>query len=288
LFVLMAPLLQDLFVTADLLEVQTADRSGWLPSREPNAHEDTVEVQTIYSQLLEVEASSMISELSQDALFRLLPPSIRGCVRAYSVCRKWLISKIVCLKLGNRLRQERMDLLLRAIQLARMRSIAGAASINETLSDRPCIRSFAEAVLTAAVVSVESRMYARAWYSVALARGAPACDSLAALVALPSPVAQTTPRSGTDLTIDVGWILERMLELISIPDVVDSQSPEGQPLVNFDKRRYRNPLSQIPSFFLTPYRRRQQSHLYPGHFSCDIFRKSTNRQSKGPRAVEQF
>jgi len=64
---------QDLFVTADLLEVQMADRTGWFLPREPISTTEDIEIQTMYSHILEVEPSPMISELSQEAIYRLLP-----------------------------------------------------------------------------------------------------------------------------------------------------------------------------------------------------------------------
>jgi hypothetical protein len=69
---------------------------------------------------------------------------------------------------------------------------------------------------------------------VALGRGS-ACDSLSSL--LLRPYVQSTS-SGDSLTVDMGWLLERMLEIIATPDVIEASAEEGQNLVNFDKRRY--------------------------------------------------
>ncbi|KAG6334782.1 hypothetical protein ID866_4315 [Astraeus odoratus] len=91
---------EDLFTTADLLEVQSADRTGWFSSRDPGVTEE-VDIQTMYSHLMDVEPSTMISELSQDSIYRLLPPGIRSCIRAYNIIRKWLICKLVAPKLGR-------------------------------------------------------------------------------------------------------------------------------------------------------------------------------------------
>jgi len=35
----------------------------------------------------------------------------------------------------------------------------------------------------------------------------------------------------------MGWLIERMLEVIASPDVLEASTQEGQNLVNFDKRR---------------------------------------------------
>ncbi|KAH7883403.1 hypothetical protein F5I97DRAFT_1814988 [Phlebopus sp. FC_14] len=223
---------EDLFITADLLEVQTADRTGWFPSREAGSTED-VDIQTMYSHLMEVEPSPMISELSQDSIYRLLPPSIRSCVRAYNILRKWLVSKLVAPKLGVRNRQARMNLCLQALEIARLRSLDVGSSVSGP-NERPCVRSFVEAVVTAAVVSPESRMHQRPWQNVANIRGVQ-CDSLSALLSRP-----TIPkkRYGDPLVVDVSWLLERILEIASVPNTVMISQEDSQCIVNLDKRRH--------------------------------------------------
>ncbi|CAL1711692.1 unnamed protein product [Somion occarium] len=223
---------EDLFITADILEVQSADRTGWFPTREPTSISDEVEIQCMHSYLHDVEPSAMISELGQDSLYRLLPPAARGCVRAFGILRKWLISKLVGPKINLRTRQARMELLLQAVEVCRLRSTEINSS-TQPLAERPCIRSFVEAVTTSAILSVESRMYHRAWQLVASARFT-SCDTVASLLC--RPVSKTVPTRGP-LTMDIGWLLEKMLEVISMPDVLDAASQDGLNLVNFDKRR---------------------------------------------------
>lgn len=223
---------EDLFTAADLLEVQSADRTGWFAARDPG-YTDDVDIQTLYSHLLDVEPSPMISELSQDSIYRLLPPSIRSCVRAYNILRKWLISKLVAPKLGIRQRQNRMDLCLRVLEIARLRSLdRGATSSGPT--DRPCVRSFVEAVVTAAILSPESRMHHRPWQNVANIRGVQ-CDSLTALLSR-----QTVPRKayGDAPVADLSWLLERILEIVSVPNTVSISQDNPQCIINLDKRRH--------------------------------------------------
>jgi hypothetical protein len=222
---------QDLFITADLLEVQSADRTGWFSTREVPSTDD-IDIQSMYSHMTDVQPSSLISELSQDTIYRLLPPSIRSCIRAFNILRKWTISKLVSPKLGIRLRQARMDLFLRAIEIARLRSMnAGSASLG--CGDRPCVRSFVEAVLTSAIVSSESRMHHRPWQNIANIRGVQ-CDSLVGLLSRP---AMPKKSYGDVLAVDVSWILERILELVSIPNVVMTSDESDQCIINLDKRR---------------------------------------------------
>lgn len=222
-------------MTADLLEVQSSDRTGWFSPREAPTFDEGVEVQSIYSHLLEVEPSSMISELSQDSIYRLLPPGIRSCVRAYGIIRKWIISKIVASRLGLRTRQARMELLLRVIEVSRLRN-TNTASTPLRLVDQPCVRSFVESVTTSAVISIESRMHYRAWQNIAASRGSQ-CDSLVSLLSRPSTQSISCHET---LTPDMGWVIERMLEIIATPDAVESGQSGTQDihnLVNFDKRR---------------------------------------------------
>ncbi|KAI0366782.1 hypothetical protein BV20DRAFT_971516 [Pilatotrama ljubarskyi] len=223
---------EDLFITADLFEVQSADRTGWFLSRDPSSIADEVEIQSMSSYILEVEPSPLISELTQDSLYRLLPPAVRSCIRAFGILRKWLISKLVALRIGIQARQQRMELMLRAIEVCRRRSVDGD-SADVPLAERPCIRSFVEAILTSAVLSVESRTYQRAWLGVAAARGT-GCDTLAAYLA--RPVISCTSSRGP-LTPDISWLMEKILEIISLPDVLESPSAEQVMLVNFEKRR---------------------------------------------------
>ncbi|KAH9851116.1 hypothetical protein C2E23DRAFT_886858 [Lenzites betulinus] len=223
---------EDLFVMADLFEVQSADRTGWFLMRDQSTLADEVEIQSMGSYILEVEPSTLISELTQDNLYRLLPPAVRSCVRAFGILRKWLISKLVALRIGIQARQERMELMLRAIEVCRRRNADGE-NTDLPFSERPCIRSFVEALLTSAVLSVESRSYQRAWLGVSVNRGS-GCDTLAAYLA--RPVVQASSSRGV-LAPDIGWLMEKTLEIISLPDVLESPSVEPIPLVNFEKRR---------------------------------------------------
>lgn len=184
----------------------------------------------MYTHIQEVEPSSLISEMTQDTLYKLLPQAIRSCIRTYAIIRKWLIAKLVTSKLGLRGRQMRMELLLRAIEVARLRNTEPNASHH---IEQPCVRSCVEAVITSAIISVESRMHHRPWQYIAYNRGC-TCESVVGLLA--TPLVQSTS-SRDCLTVDMGWLIERMLEVIASPDVLEASTQEVQNLVNFDKRR---------------------------------------------------
>lgn len=224
---------KDLFVTADLLEVQTADRTAWFTIHEPNSTSDDVDIQNLYSLITEVEPTSLIQEQSGETVYRHLPPPIRSLVRAHSILRKWVICCIVPPQIGLRRRQARLELLLKAIEVCRLRSFDSVPPPNIAVADQPTIRSFVEGVLTSALVSRESRSFGRAWQNVASGRGVNG-DNLGSLLA------RRTVESvdyNDRLTVDPAWLLERMLEVISLPDVIDSASEPPLSLVHYDKRR---------------------------------------------------
>ena len=232
---------QDLFATADLLEIQTVDRTGWFLPRDASTTNEDVEIQSIYSHLMEVTQTPLISELSQDRLYRLFPPSLRSCLRAHLVLRKWLVSKIVAPRIGSQARQGRMELFLKAVEVCRDRSDFDHSQ--HPSSDRRCIRTFTEFILTSAILSPESRIYSRAWNNVASARKT-SSDTLVAMLARPR---YQPSRNLPDLITDMGWTLERILEILSLPDVLTSPA-DGSGLVNFHKRRYER-LQQLNILF---------------------------------------
>ncbi|KAF7335641.1 Rho GTPase activating protein 22 [Mycena venus] len=94
---------EDLFVTSDLLEVQTADCMGCLLNFPPS--EENVEIQDMYSYLQDVEPSPLISELALESLYWSLPPGIRSCMRAHVILPKWTISSLVAPGFGLWARQ---------------------------------------------------------------------------------------------------------------------------------------------------------------------------------------
>ncbi|KAL5486267.1 BEM2 [Sanghuangporus weigelae] len=229
---------EDLYVTVDLLEVQTSDRTGWFLPREPSSGSEEVEIQSLYTFLMEVEPSSLIGEYSGDTLYRLLPPGVRSLLRAYCILRKWAICCLAAQQLGVKMRQARMEMFLRAIEVCRIRSVESqekGALTDVNPAQRPCVRSFVEAVLTSAVVSPEGRIFSRAWQGVANARG----TQVESLLSLLSARMAEPPVRKERLTVDPAWLLERMLEVITLSDVLDSPIDIETPLslVNFDKRR---------------------------------------------------
>jgi len=76
-------------------------------------------------------------------------------------------------------------------------------------------------------------MHQRPWQNIATIRGVQ-CDSLAAFLSKPTVFKKSY---GDPLTIDISWILERILELVSIPNVVTTSGEGDMSIINMDKRR---------------------------------------------------
>jgi hypothetical protein len=222
----------DLLNTTDILEVQTVDRLGWYSSRDMAMASEDIAVQNIYSLIHTIEPSSLAGELSpHDTLQKSLPPSLRMLCRAQAVIRKWVIAKITEPRIGLRKREERLQLILQAIEVCRIRSSAddpfGADTSPVT---QPTMRSFVETALLAAITSPESRTFSRAWQNVATSRNV-TVDSVMSM--LSKPVVNPRSSMSSPPTVDGGWLLERVLELVSLPDTLAGE----QTLINFDKRR---------------------------------------------------
>lgn len=150
--------------------------------------------------------------------------------------------RLVASNIGIRGRQSRVDLFLRAIEVARLRNAKSAATTTAaapTLAThprghRPYIRSFVEALVSSAILSIESRAHQRAWQGIAMTRGVQR-DSLVSLLSKPF-VQAAEPKE--PLTVDIDWLMERMLEIMTTADTVESLSEEvPQVLINFNKRR---------------------------------------------------
>lgn len=222
----------DLLVTYDILEVQTADRLGWYPPKDPSMASDEVLISNMYSLIQHVQPSSLSAGLtSQDTLLKAFPPSIRMVLRCHAVIRKWLTSKLMETGISPSVREERMQTVLRAVEYCRLcvkRTEDGCDDL-DSFTHMTQQRKFVESALCAAILSPESRLFGRAWQNAASARGRN-LDSLHLLLSQGFMSAQGHLRR---LTLDIGWILERLVELGSLPDIMTGEHT----LINFDKRR---------------------------------------------------
>ncbi|KAG8691032.1 rho GTPase-activating protein [Ceratobasidium sp. 423] len=245
--------LTDLIVALDLLETQSVDKLGWYVVSDLPPTGDDTPIQNIYTQLQEVDTSPLISEMGPEKFVRNLPSSIRSVFRAHDIVRRWALMNIIAPRLGVQVRQERIELFLRTIEVCRLRTADSPSSQDIRSQDirQPSIRTFTETALGAALCSPESRLFTKAWQEVGAARGA-SIESLSSLLSVRRVEKIRSPRR---MTADMGWLIECLLELSCLPDK-SSEGGSGVELLNFDKRRYLfNLMSNVPN--LQPLRKQQ-------------------------------
>ncbi len=224
----------DLFELADILETQTADRTGWYGLRDyPPSNDEQLPIQDLYGHLQMIEPSPFVSQTQHDQLVRILSPSIRNVVRTHNAIRDWLIFKITEPNITPGVRLTRLELLVNALDACRSNTYDGDPLAGDADIRKPVVRSFVEAALVSAIVSPESRIFARSWNDISHSRGQP-LDTLLTLIG------DVRPRMlpSKPLTVDLSWVMERLLEIITLPDLHDSD--DGQTLINIDKRRFIN------------------------------------------------
>lgn len=231
---------EDLVSCMEILEIQSKDKTGWILLTDlPTLSQDEMIIQNIYNHLTLVEPSPLLSDFPPTPrLINLAQPSIRSMLHCFDQARKWATAVLAQPAIPIEMRQRRMEKFLQALDLCR----ALSSKTDGVEDGAPVIRSFVETVLTAAILSPESRMYHRAWYhtaaqrQVALGNQVINVDSLEALV---RPVSrdQLPFQPGFKLAVDFGWMVERLLELISMPDSLVNTTDALGPVINFEKRR---------------------------------------------------
>ena len=224
----------------EILEIQSKDKTGWMMLTDlPTLSQDEMIIQNIYNHLTLVEPSPLLSDFPPTPrLINLAQPSIRSMLHCFDQARKWATAVLVQPNISMEVRHWRMEKFLQALDLCR----ALSSKTDGVEDGSPVIRSFVETVLTAAILSPESRMFHRAWYhtagqrQVAIGSQAINVDSLEAL-ARPMARDKLPFQPGFKLAVDFGWMVERLLELISMPDSLVNTTDTLGPVINFEKRR---------------------------------------------------
>jgi hypothetical protein len=220
----------DLFAVCDTLEVQLLDRA-LLSSKEKELLPSPEEVvpETMFTILRNVEPSPLASTFCHhDQLHKSFPSSIRLLLRMHATFRAWATHKLAAPGIGLRKREARIDLLLRAIEICRSRSLSMRDG-DRSMFDTPTVPSFVEAALLAAIWSPESRAFSRAWANIASNRGVYP-DSIQSLFT----VSRVSPPQSTKCVVDGGWLFEQLLGILSLPNTLFQRE---HLLVHFDKRR---------------------------------------------------
>jgi hypothetical protein len=218
----------------EILEVQSRDKTGWILLTDlPTISQDEVVIQNIYFHLTQVEPSSLLSDFPPaERLIGLAQPSIRTMLYCFDEARAWATAVLAQPGISAEARARRIDIFLQALELCRILS----SKTDGAAAGSPMIRSFVEAVLSTAILSPESRMFQRAWHHAAIQRRVGVADTLESFLRL----SRTEPlpfSPGFKLAVDFGWMIERLLELISMPDALVNTGDALGTVVNFEKRR---------------------------------------------------
>ncbi|KAH7098312.1 hypothetical protein BKA62DRAFT_642445 [Auriculariales sp. MPI-PUGE-AT-0066] len=227
----------DFFAVADCLETLATDPTAWY-----NLVDEAVEngeIHSIYSMLQDLQLPDVLWNVGgppDQRLQSILPAAMGGVLRGYNAMHKWLLFQIASPELGLQKREQRMECLLRAIEVCRARTLPRADDVGSNVHpfSYPCARSMVETLLVNVVLSSSSRVFTRAWANVAANRNVTA-DSLATLLTRSTMPHINDPN--IKLCPDFGWALERMIEVLCIEDTVSNPGP-GTSLINLEKRRY--------------------------------------------------
>lgn len=218
----------------EILEIQSKDKTGWVfLSDLPTLSQDEMIIQNIYFHLTLMEPTPLLSDFPPtQRLTNLAQPSIRAMLYCFDEARKWATAVLAQPGIPIEARHRRMELFLQALDMCRLLS----SKTDGVAHGEPVIRSFVETVLSTAILSPESRMFQRAWHHVAIQRRIMNVESLESFLKpvqdeeLPFP-------SGFKLAVDFGWMIERLLEMISMPDTLVNTTDALGIVINFEKRR---------------------------------------------------
>lgn len=218
----------------EILEIQSKDKTGWIYLTDlPTLSQDEMIIQNIYHHLTLVEPSPMLSDFPPaQRLTSLAQPSIRAMLYCFDEARKWATAVLAQPGITVDSRCRRIELFLQALDMSRTLS----SKTDGVAPGNPVIRSFVETVLSTAILSPESRMFQRAWYQVAIQRRLNSVDTLEAFLR-PLQEDELPFSQGFKLAVDFGWMIERLLEMISMPDVLVNTTETLGTVINFEKRR---------------------------------------------------
>jgi hypothetical protein len=218
----------------EILEMQSKDKTGWiLLADPPTLSQDEMIIQNIYFHLALVEPTPLLSDFPPtQRLANLAQPSIRAMLYCFYEATKWATAVLAQPGITIESRHRRIELFLQALDMCRLLS----SKTDGVTPGSPVIRSFVETVLSTAILSPESRMFQRVWNKIALQRRLNNVDTLESFLRFPKDGELPFP-SGFKLAVDFGWMIERLLEMISMPDALVNTADTLGAVINFEKRR---------------------------------------------------
>ncbi|KAI5779687.1 hypothetical protein EDC01DRAFT_669408 [Geopyxis carbonaria] len=221
--------LVDWMLAFELLETQSAEPMGFfVPKVSLLSHEDDEAIQNIFFLLNNVRRRSSTSTLLES-----LPKSLRELCTMHMQLTNWILSRIVEHKISIEQRSERIASLLKALSICRQRMSGMDLYENSDVAMCRHVPSFVGSAIATALVRPESRMFNYAWQIAVKATGGTSTQIETLEQVIPTSV--DCDFSTQPLTPCVGWMVERLLEIIChVPNMV----VENNRLINFDKRRY--------------------------------------------------
>ncbi|CAG8472810.1 22470_t:CDS:2, partial [Racocetra persica] len=235
---------QDWVLAFEILETQSINVLGWYPKKQPSTSDEEIHITDIFTVLQQTERTGN----SKRSVLSSLPRSIQALCRVHNAIRKWAIQEIVSTTIDLERRVNRINIFLDMILLSRKRmaklDIYPKDEIAKPESEaKRGVPSFVESAIVSALISPESRLFAKAWNEISITRDG-GLDSLESLLQNGSTKRHLTIHVQHNLALVpcIGWLFERMLEICcNVPDI----SFDTEKLINYDKRRYVYNLTQI-------------------------------------------
>lgn len=251
----------------ELLEVQGADLLGFFSYRPRHfSGEEDVVIQDIYSYLNSLHRPSA----PEDKLVDHFPPVLRELFNIHANVVNYVTSQIADPTIRKDDRVGRMVTVLKALGImkARMKKVDLFPSVTSPSSSSPAnsngapsaspgspssfnfisnsgistnVPGFLESAFVAAILRPESRTFANSWLQASKEvshhfelnyGGMSSLESSIPVIADDDLRLDASQRA---MTPCIGWIVERMLEIVCY---VPNMSVENPRLINFDKRRY--------------------------------------------------
>lgn len=221
--------LVDWMTAFEIFETQSAESLGFfVPKVALLSHDDDEVLQDIFFVLRNVRRGN-----SATTLLETLPRSLRELCNLRSDITNWVLAQIIDPQLNADRRAHRIATLLRCLTISRKR-MSGMDLYEDTRGGaRQQVPSLVASAIAAALIRPESRVFSYAWMmGVRMTAGA-----VTQIDTLEQVIVEELEgiRSSSPLTPCVGWIIERLLEIVCyVPNMV----VENNRLINFDKRRY--------------------------------------------------
>ncbi|KAI5849047.1 hypothetical protein BZA05DRAFT_339456 [Tricharina praecox] len=221
--------LVDWMFTFEQLEIQSAEPMGFfVPKIALLTHDEDGPIQDIFFLL-----RNLRREKTTSTLLQTLPKPLRNLCALHQDLSNWILSQVAEPKISVEVRSHRLATLLKALTICRQRMSGMDLYDSSDSGVSRHVPSFVGSAISTALVRPESRAYGFAWQlAVKNACGfVSQCETLEQVI--PESVDGEIPAK--PLTTSVGWMLERLLEIVChVPNMV----VENNRLINFDKRRY--------------------------------------------------